>query len=284
MGLIKPRANHFLWQVDNFSNSHTDGGMGISVAGGEVANEVGSDTQILAGSSVTQDVYGVMLIFSNGYSAVQIKRYLATLLYDPAGGSNWSAIINNLLVNSPSMINGGWRYYFPLYFKAGTSFGMRQQCSQGLNTAMRCGIRLFGQPTCPEDVKCGSYVETFGVNTGTTSGTAITPGNQVMGSWTSMGTTTKDLWWWQWGGQGVNDSSISPIKSVLGQVGCGDGTNMILCCESYQHLDATENCGKCAGIYPPIAHIKGGTGVYVREASSGTPDTTPSTACYGLGG
>lgn len=284
MGLFKPKANHFLWQIDNFLNSYTDGGMGVAVSGGELPHEKGSPVQILAGSSVVQDVYAIMLIFSNGYSATQIKRYLVDLLIDPAGGSNWTIAISNLLVNSPSMINGGWRYYFPLYFKAGTSFAMRHQCSQGLYVIMRCGIRLFGQPTCPEDVKCGSYVESFGVETSTTSGTNITPGNQVMGNWTLMGTSSKDLWWWQWGGQAVNDTSIGPIKSVLGQVGAGDGTNMVLCCESYEQLDVTENCGKCAGIYPPIAHIKGGTNIYVREASSGTPDIGPSTTCYGLGG
>jgi hypothetical protein len=104
-----------------------------------------------------------------------------------------------------------------------------------------------------------------------------------MGSWTSVGTSSRDLWFWQWGGQAVNDTSISPIKSIYAQVGAGDGTNMKICYEGQQHLDVTENCGKDVGIIRD-QWVKGGSGIYVREAGSGTADVTPTTAAYGLGG
>ena len=278
--------NEFAFSVDNFGATFTDAGFGTSVnAHPTNAHQKGTAVSLISGASVTEDVYGVAIMFTGGNGAGVTRRHLADLLIDPAGGTSWSIIINNLYVNSPSFLLGGYKYYFPLYLKSGTSIGMQQQCSTA-NIAFRAGVRLYGRPSRPELCKVGTKVETFGAATVSTSGTAVTPGNGALGAYASMGTSTNDLWWWQWGGVGVNDSSVTPQKGCLAEVSAGDASNKKICADGVgQAWTAAEESSKEAfGLRHPVRNIKGGETVYVRVSASGAADTTPTTTAYGLGG
>lgn len=277
--------NEFCWSVDNWGATLTDAGLGTAVtADVTTAHVKGAAASLIAGASVTEDVYGMSILFCGGSTAGTIRRYLADILIDPAGGTSWSTLISNLLVNSPSLLLGGYRYYFPVYLKNGTSIGCQQQCSTN-NIAMRVAVTLHGKPSRPDLIKVGTKFETFGAVTGTTSGTAITPGASTEGSYTSMGTTTNDLWWWQWGGIAVNDTSTSTDLNV-GDVACGDATNKKICVlRNSCPNKGSEECGKeTMGLVRPIKHIKGGETVYVRAFYTGAADTTPTTTAYGMGG
>jgi hypothetical protein len=275
--------NEWGWSTSNFGATYTEAGFGTSVAAHATnANAKGTAVSLLAGASVTEDVYGIEIVVVGGFTAVNVRRYLADLLIDPAGGSSWTTIINNLAFGGPAWIQSGYRYYFPLYLKSGTSIGMQQQCTTAA-IAFRAGVKLFGKPTRPDKVDCGTKVETFGATTASSSGTGITPGNGVLGSYTaSLGTTVADLWWWQWGGILSNDTTITPQKGVMGEVACGDATNKKLCYTGYTWAMTNEDQGKDSG-FQCVRTIKAGEAVYVRCAGSGAADTTPTTTAYGLG-
>ena len=271
--------------VDNFGSTYTNAGLGTAASANASAHVKGTPVSLISGASVTQDVYGIGIIFNNGTTAGVIRRFFADILIDPAGGTSWSVIIPNLYVNMASLISNGWRYYFPLYVKSGTSFGFQQQSTASSST-LRCSVQLFGKPKRMENLRFGTRIETFGVNTGTTSGAAHTPGTSALSTYTSIGTTSKDLWWWQWGGIGYNSVNFASGNTILADVACGDGTNMLTCINKILCYNTTaEAMAKDAfGLGSCYREIPGGTGVYVRSACTGTPETTPTTTVYGLGG
>lgn len=269
---------------DNFGSTWTDAGLGTSAAGNTLANNKGTPVSLLSGGTVTEDVFGIGLIFVGGNASNSIRRYLVDLMYDPAGGTSWSVLIANLFVNNASIICGGYRYFFPLYVKSGTSFGFRIQSNLAGGVTLRCAIQLYGLPTRSENLLYGTRVETFGAAIGTTSGTAFTPGTSTLGNYTQVGTSANNLWWWQWGGIGYNESGFV-ANSMFGDVAAGDGTNMKVCIDNcQQNYTALEQAGKDAqGTRAPIRNVPSGTNIYCRAACSGTPETTPTTCAYGLG-
>ena len=285
--LLTP-ANEFGWSVDNFGATYTDAGFGTSVnAHASTAHTKGTAVSLIAGASVTEDVYGIHITFG-GTLAIGVgadRKFLADLLIDPAGGTSWSTLINNLFVYKPDFSKGGTGYYFPIYLKAGTSIGLRQQCNTA-NTTMRCAVRLFGKPSRPDLVKVGTKIETFGATTASTTGTAVTPGTQSLGSYSSLGTTSGDLWWWQCAGFGWTDTTIQIDNAHYVDVACGNASNKRLCIHHMrQYASDLEFTAKDSfGMCPPIQHIKGGETVYVRAANFGGSNTSPTTIVYGLGG
>jgi hypothetical protein len=270
--------------VDNYGATLTDAGQGALITASASANVKGATTSCLAGASVTSDVYGIGITFCGGNASATVRRYLADLMIDPAGGTTWVALINNLYVNSPALTGGGYRYFFPLFLKAGTSVGLRTQ-SNVASATMRGAVQLYGKPTRSELIKVGSRVETFGAVTATTSGTAVTPGNAVAGAYVSLGTTANECWWWQWGGVGCNDTTQG-LNALMGDVAAGDATNKKICADSItQNNTAAEQSGKEAlGLRPPYRVIKAGETVYVRVSGSVLGDTTTDTTAYAVGG
>jgi hypothetical protein len=279
-------ANDFGFSADNFGATYTDAGIGTGITSG-AANTKGSTVSLLAGASVTEDVYGVAVGFSGGNAAATVRQYLSDLFIDPAGGTSWQAspIIPDLISNSPSLLNGGYWYYFPLFVKSGSAFGSRTQCSAA-SAALRVMLRLFGKPNKPELCKTGAFVRSFGVTAASSNGTTITPGTSAMGSYTaSLGTTSDDLWWWQCG-HATNDTTQTAVGYLL-DVDAGDATNKYKCAQHVlvsQNNTAEQNGKAAFGLVPPIRHMKSGANIYMRAACSGTPDSSITVAAYGLGG
>ena len=268
--------------ISNFGgDSVSDTTIGVAVTPG-AANVKGSTTGLLTGANLSRDVYGIGIVIAGGATAATIRRYLVDIMYDPAGGTAWTVLIPNLLANSPSMSQGGAAYYFPLAIPSGSAIGAR--CQSNVATAIRVGVQVYSGPSRPEAYRWGTYVEAFGAVTASTSGTAVTPGTNLLGSYASMGTTTKDLWWWQWGGMAFNDTTLT-VLSYFGDVAVGDATfkeTAISRCLYTQN--ANEQCGVAPfGIgscsFPTVA----GTTVYVRVGGTATADTTPTTMAYGMG-
>ena len=224
--LFSPVSNYG-WSVDNFGATYTDSGIGTQIPSHASNHTKGTATSLIAGASITEDVYGIAIGFTGGWGSGGIRMWMTDLLIDPAGGTSWSVAIANLAANSPHICLKGCWYYFPLYLKNGTSIGMQTQCNAGSNN-IRGLVRVFGKPTHPELVKAGTKVETFGATTASTTGVSITPGTSAMGALTaSMGTTAGDLWWWQ-AGNLMSDSARAP-HALWMDVLAGDGTNNVLC-------------------------------------------------------
>jgi hypothetical protein len=288
-----PAGPDFGWSTDNFGSTYSDAGFGTSIPANASANVKGANTQVLAG--IAEDCYGIMIVFAGGSASATIHRYLADLIIDPAAGvggagSSWSVMIANLYAPYCSLGCGGVCYYFPLYLKAGTAIGFAQQAVVAAK-AMRAGVRVYGKPKRIDAIRCGSFVDTLGAVTGSTSGTSITPGTNAMGSYSaSLGSTTRDSWFWQ-AAIGYNDTTIGGGTSIseatfLDVAASNDGgTTKIVCAESILcNFSTTEQGGKAPLGATNYREIPSGATVYVRGASTIAPNTTPTCVAYALGG
>lgn len=276
------RHNEFDWQTDNYGTTYSDAGLGTSIPANALAHTKGAGTSVIAGNSVTEDVYGISIMGIGGAASVTSQRFLADLLTDPAGGTSWSLAIENLLFHGPSIQIGGYRYYFPLFLKAGTSIGFQQQSSETVTVPMRVAIRLYGKPTRPELLKTGQTVETYGAVTASTEGTTITPGVAVLGAWASIGTTTGEPWWWQ-AGMAATDISLN-AQINLQDVAIGDATNKRMCIENLTNTNNTnEQCSKGEiGMRWPTRQAVAGETVYTRGTGRTTADIGVTACVYGM--
>jgi hypothetical protein len=275
-------VNHFNWRADNFSDGMMGGTGGVTLTADGSNHTKGSDTAVM--SALANDVYGFMLCFTAGGTDATVRRQMIDLLIDPAGGTSWSILINNLYTNMPSLSAGmfGHRFYFPVFLPAGTTIGGRTQDAVGGGT-VRISMRVFGQPTRPDLLKVGTKVQTLGASTTLTDGVTVVPGTSTMGSYSAtLGTLTNDAWWWQLG-IGSNDSTHG-ANLYMWDV-AHDATSKYLCMHGVEYGSSTslETTGKGAyGETPPFRHAPAGTDVYVRARCSGTPDSTFSAAVYAV--
>ena len=274
-------AFHFI--ATNLS-TYSTAAWGTAVATHASANTKGSDVEILSDASVTVDCFGIAISLAGPNTAAAIRQFLLDLKIDPAGGTSYITKIANLVFGGGAGVSGGYWYYFPLFIPAGSAIAAAVQGSTGGLTC-RVGVHLFGKPTDMKNLKYGSYVETYGAVPASSNGTAITPGNTTKGSYTaSLGTTGKDMWWWQ-GGITINDGTQSDMAYFL-DVAAGDATNKKICATDIQvRGHASEYMGKdCFGIMPPYMPVPAGESVYMRSAAAGTPDSSITAVAYALGG
>ena len=276
-------VNEFNWTADNFGSTFSEAGFGATMTTG-AANTKGAAVQLLSAATVTDDIYGIAINFFGGATSTTARQFMADLLVDEAGGTSYSVKIANLMVDAPSLLFSGYQYYFPLYIKAGSSIGMQAQC-QAATQAIRCAVKVFGKPSHPHLLRVGTSVQTLGADTATTTGIGITPGTQVMGSaTTTLGTITKDCWWWQMG-YVITDTSITSAVYHF-DVLAGTGTNDKVCIEGIiTSGSSVEQMSKSAiGYGLPVRRIVSGSNAYVRAAAfAGAPDSGISVCAYALG-
>ena len=290
MGLLVPGASGFGSFADNYGSTFTEAGLGTSLtAGGSAHTKNATPTQLIAGSSITTDIYGLSIRFQNGFLAANARRFLTDIYVDPAGGTSWEAAprIANLVTNCCSMTQGGTEYFFPLYIPAGYSIGATCQ-SETASATIRIAVRAFMGPDTPWAHFCGTRVKTFGATTASTSGTAFTPGaSGAKGSYSSsLGTTTDELWWWQLGVVST-DGSQTAVQYFM-DLAFGDASNKYLAVMDAMHINI--GTGEVAG-YPkaggcglPWRRAASGSFIYVRGACIGTADSSWSGIAYGMGG
>jgi len=284
-------GNCFNWQADNFGTTYTDAGIGANSPGHASANTKGANTNMLNG--IAEDCYGIAIMFAGQSATTVIRRCMVDLLIDPAAGvgnagTSWSVIIANLYANSPTFGTSGaigaW-YYFPLYLKAGTAIGTAHQNLVAGTLPLRVAIRVFGKPSRPELVRCGTKVQTLGATVASTTGTAVTPGTSAMGSYSAtLGTLDSDKWWWQLG-IGSADTSMT-ARGFLFDVAV-NATNKLLCMQNVPYLvtGTIEQASMGAlGMMLPCREAVSGENVYVRGVGVGGVDSTMTAVVYALGG
>ncbi|MGH8758331.1 MAG: hypothetical protein ACREVW_02265 [Burkholderiales bacterium] len=273
--------NQFHGSITNYGATMTDAGFGTTVPAHANAHTKGAAGALIAGASVSSDVYGIAVLACGGNSNAAVHRFLLDLLVDPAGGTSWSTLIANILFHSPSFQKGLYQYFFPLWLKAGSSIGAQQQSSTAAQ-GIQIGVRLLTKPSRPELIKVGYTAESYGAVTASTSGTAITVGNGVAGAWTSVGTTAGRPWWWQ-AGLASDDTSMTMAGALL-DVSVGDAANKRLAAEGILYSnDSTERVGKAAvGEYQPVMQAVPAETVYMRGTAPGAPDTSTTVCAYGV--
>jgi hypothetical protein len=268
-------VNHFNWQVNNFSDTWPGNtGVATLLTADGSAHTKGTDTAVLTG--IAYDCWGIGIWVSAGSTDATIRRQMIDLLIDPTAGvgnagSSWSVAINNIYTNSPAITGGniGHAFYFPLFLPAGTAIGARVQDVVGGATC-RFSIRIQGQPSRPDLTRVGTVVQTIGATGAAGSYSA------------SIGTLTRDAWWWQLG-VGTNDATIGG-NSYYFDIATDATTKYVAAYGiTYYTPGSTEITSKNAfGHGLPQFHAPAGTDVYTRASSIGTPDSSFTTVVYAV--
>jgi hypothetical protein len=282
--IINPYATHGNFgYIGGLVGSRPATSLGVSVAVGTTANTMGSWVEVVAPASVQYDCYRMTIIFRNASSSGVSRNILADIGIDPAGGSSYSVLIPYLGAHCAvlgSALAGGVYYTFPLFVPAGSSIACRAQGSSG-GTYSITGVQviLYGQPSNPEGLIYGHAVETLGVNTGTSIGTAITIGTTSKGGWTSVGTTTK-RWKSTQVSYGANTGTITANTGRM-EVGFGDGTNMVITQPDVFWGASTSEQISLVNEYTEC-DIPVGASIYARGTCSGTAQASSHVAVYGV--
>jgi hypothetical protein len=284
--LFVPRQTYQAFSYDNWgANPATT--IGTSVIPSSPGNE-GAWFQVASAANISQDIYGFYLIVHSGATAGNIKLHLLDVGVDPAGGTAYTEVIQNLVCGNSGAITvaGVKDHFFPFYIKAGSSVAVRMTGSNATVGTVRVAARFYGQFSNPSTLPVGTFSESYGATQATASGTSITPGNAADGTWTQVGTTTNPIWWWQLGYQ-INNTTITAEYTYL-ELGVGDATNKFSVYK-VMHGGTTGETNGIFGSANLMWHnayypVPGGTNVYVRARCNNAPDTGYQVGVIGIGG
>lgn len=257
---------------------------GTSVTPGN--NTYGSYAELIDGALVTQDVWWIDILISSGATAAAARDLIVTIGIDPSAGTSYVDTINHLLGSGAAaydVYSGGVWYGFPLRIPAGSSIAAKASVNNATVGTVRVTARLYGLPRHPEVTPLGSFVRSFGVTLGSSSGTTVTPGTTSEGSYAQLGTATAEpLWYWEWG-VGVSDSTMSSVVHHC-DLACGDATNKrLIVLDGLVHFSSNEATSKQRH-QGEFMRVATGDLIYGRMQCSGTVDSAISMMAYGVGG
>ena len=253
----------------------------------QAGTSVGSYATILTGGNNLYDSYGILININTIAVSTAATDSLTTIGIDPAGGTSYSNVILNLLsscAGSYGILGCGVWYYFPIFIKAGSQIAAIGWINNATVGTQNVNITLMCQPRYPEFVKCGSYVDSYGVSTSTASGTNVTPGTTSEGAWTGIQANISRSAWWFQVGMGVNDSTMTKLVQHL-DVGIGDSGNKRLACNNTRVVTTTGEA-----LYKPLSFMgcdmeaAVGDNIYARAQGSTTADSNTSVGVYAVGG
>ena len=273
-------------KLNSWGTTRPNTANGVAVTPNAASDAYG--TAVALGSALTSDCYGIMININTNAGSVASRNSVIQLMVDPNGGTSYTAVLTGLLCGSagPYVTSGGMWYYFPYFIKSGATIAVAARGS--VATAFRVGYKIYQQPENALMMMKGKYFETLGVTvgTGTAVGTTIVPGTTSDGSWTSIGTTTKDLWWWQVGFQlPVGDTSWGALAYHV-DIGVGSATTPdIIISDALFTTTAAEQLEMVPNILGCTWNVPAGSTLYARVQNSGTNETgNYSLAIYGMGG
>lgn len=252
--------------------------------GTSVTPAVGSKGSWAAmGSALAFASVGLLININSNAASVASRETVVDIGIDPAGGTSFTPIIQNLLAGGANtyLASGGVYYYFPIYIPAGARIGARAQGT--VTTAIRCNFMSYGRPSRPELHRTGSYVETLGI-TGTAGLDNTNGGTTAEGGWNLIGTTTRRCWWWQFGLQVAASDTAWNAAVVHMDLAIGDGSNKHLIAQDVPlFLTSNEAANRIGDQNLMEWHAPAGSSIYARLQSSGNLDPF-QWAAWGLGG
>lgn len=281
--LIVPCGPTWGWQYHN-GGTNPSATPGTSVTPG-ASNAEGAWTQIASAANITFGVWGIWLAVTNGNSTGVDKSHLLDIGIDEAGGTNYTSILSNLVCGqSQAGSTGCNEWYFPLNIPAGSTVAARVQGVASTAGTVRVFAMFFGKPNYPELTPRGEVSETIGTITGS-QGVGFTPGNAADGAWQSLGTTTRDLWWWQLGVQCSNGTITAQYTWV--DLAYGDGTNMTYIVKTFPigWYGTAEIAAQPFNhhMLQGYCYVPAGSTIYVRGRCSTTPATGYNAVAIGVG-
>lgn len=284
--MIGTIGNRFNWRFD--SQAVPASPIGTLVTPG-ASNGEGDWVEIVTGANLAQDAYMIWLFVGSGFTSGAQRTYLLDIGTDPAGGSSWVERIANLTVGLAGN-KMGRQFLFPYLVKAGSSIAVRILGAPASPTDVRVAMSVFGRPSRPEAIRAAQYAESFtGGSITNGGGGTVTPGTSAgEGSWTSVGTTVRPLWWWQASMQEF-DTSMQTGQYIFLDVGYStDGgstvtpiieNHMTVVSSSAEELESTLN------VLDAFCEVPAGAGIYVRMSTNlGSADANLSATVVGLGG
>lgn len=258
------------------------GGAGVTPG----ANDAMGSYAALFGSAAAFDIYGISLSIRGVQVSGQAKPCLVDIGADPAGGSSYSIIIPKLnaccapLINTTGVLTG-FRYYFPLYIKAGTTLAARAQVGNATPGTLSVIASVFGRPKRPERLRYGSYVDAIGIDAANSRGTAVTPNVGSFGTPASLGTLPRSAWW-VCQSHAVDDDTMT-LQLIQQRLTVGSGGE-ILNAVSYGS-SSLESLNPEEFIDADCKHeLAAGTELFASAFVSGAVDAHHSAMAYALGG
>lgn len=261
--LALPHTNSWGFVVTNQDN----GGSGTNVTPGASSVE-GSWTEIISDTAVTADLYHGYLSIADGAVASAAKSQFLDFGWDPAGGTSYVSLFENLACGASTMcittnvttgVIGGRPFHFPCKIPAGSALAVRVQGADGTAGTVKVIGQFFGKPSRPELVRPAAYCETLGAGANTL-GTSFTPGTTAWGSWASLGSPTKKHFWAQCGVQ-VNNTSMDGETTHV-QLAIGDGTNNHIISDFYVGTNTNERISHT--MHNGAWEIPAGSTLYIR--------------------
>lgn len=258
---------------------------GINVTPG-ASNAEGSWTQIAAGSDLSRDCYWIVLSIWAGSQSATNNGTLLDIGIDPAGGTSYTAIVSNMVVGAqPAGLTNPRPYFLlPLFIKAGSSVAVRLQYSSATPPTCKVIGKFYGDPSNPTMMPVGQFSETIGTITNS-SGPTVTPGNGTWGSYANLGTTTRDLWWWQLCVQ--NSSAAVTVLQTWFELSYGDASNKT----PFMKKQVSGNTSEivfhdidCNQLFPECYQaVPGGSNIYCRAWCSSSPNASWNAVAVGVG-
>lgn len=239
----------------------------------------GSWTQVF--SSLANETYGLLICVNTNTTSAASRN---TVIDIGIGGAGSEIVLVPDLIGGNAIgftTNGGglW-YYFPVFIPAGTRVAVRAQST--VTTSFRVHVQAMQQPLNPAMVKAAGFVEAIGASGA--AGTAVTAGTTSDGSWTLLGTTARECWWWQVGVQVSSADTTHQAAAIHIDLAEGDGTNFNILMDSVPFF-VNSNEGGSLGLtlFGCEKRVPAGREIYARAQCSTTPDPYFITA-YGAGG
>lgn len=282
--MLPKKLNSFLWHYSDFTTPSSTPGTSVTPGASDAE---GSWVQVASAANIAYDVCLLYIAIGGGATSAQRKDHLLDIGVDPAGGTSYSPIISDIVCGQSQAVTTGFdEFIFPIHIKAGSSVAVRVQGSNATAGTVRVVADFFGRPTNPEMVACGSYSETIGKISGS-AGTFVIPGTAAEGSWTSLGTTTNDLWHWQLGIQ-LSNATIT-VQYTTFDLAYGDATNKEIILEDvtigfYGTAEIKASTLRGRSIANNIRYVPAGSTIYARARCSVAPTATYNCTAIGIGG
>jgi hypothetical protein len=198
MALIIPSGPAFAHWTTNFGSTvaaNTPSGFGTPITIG-ASNSDGTAVTLI--SALSHDCEYLWLGFCGFTLLSTAPTALLDILIDPAGGTSWTSLIDDLIVSGAgvfsfsgsSVFGMPLAYHFPIWLKAGTSIGARVRSAAATTpTTGTVFAMAAGGNKNPASWWCGQKVETIGTFDAANSlGQLHMPGvSGSYSSWTDLG-------------------------------------------------------------------------------------------------